>query len=68
MAPIVLTNGYHNHELLNGVKPKRAPGKLSSVEELVLKAFRVLIADLCQQFKGGHPGYLHSIFGNLLRY
>lgn len=22
----------------------------------VLKTFRILIADLCQQFKGGHPG------------
>jgi dihydroxyacetone synthase len=23
---------------------------------LVLKTFRLLIADLCQQFNGGHPG------------
>ncbi|EXJ75321.1 transketolase [Cladophialophora psammophila CBS 110553] len=30
--------------------------RLSSEEELVLKSFRVLIADLCQQFGGGHPG------------
>lgn len=24
--------------------------------DLVLRQFRCLIADLCQQFKGGHPG------------
>lgn len=30
---------------------------LSDQEDLVLKTFRLLIADLCQQFSGGHPGY-----------
>lgn len=25
---------------------------------LVLRTFRCLIADLCEQFKGGHPGYV----------
>jgi len=29
---------------------------LSREHDLVLKTFRLLIADLCQQFKGGHPG------------
>ena len=29
---------------------------LSPEHEHVLKTFRLLIADLCQQFKGGHPG------------
>lgn len=29
---------------------------LSNEHDLVLKTFRLLIADLCQQFKGGHPG------------
>jgi len=24
--------------------------------DLVLKTFRLLIADLCQQYNGGHPG------------
>lgn len=24
--------------------------------DVVLKSFRLLIADLCQQFGGGHPG------------
>ena len=25
---------------------------------LVLKTFRLLVADLCEQFNGGHPGYV----------
>ncbi|KAK5046880.1 hypothetical protein LTR84_007234 [Exophiala bonariae] len=29
---------------------------LTQEHDLVLKTFRLLIADLCQQFKGGHPG------------
>lgn len=32
--------------------------KLSQDHDLVLKTFRLLIADLCQQFSGGHPGYV----------
>jgi len=27
-----------------------------AVHPMVLKTFRILVADLCQQFKGGHPG------------
>ncbi|PNS18580.1 hypothetical protein CAC42_5119 [Sphaceloma murrayae] len=30
--------------------------KLSKEHDLVLKTFRVLIADLCAQYKAGHPG------------
>jgi dihydroxyacetone synthase len=30
----------------------------SSHHDHVLKSFRLLIADLCQQFGGGHPGYV----------
>lgn len=26
------------------------------IESLVLRTFRCLIADLCEQFRGGHPG------------
>lgn len=29
---------------------------LSLDHDLVLKTFRLLISDLCQQFNGGHPG------------
>ena len=28
----------------------------SATVDLVLRQFRCLIADLCQQFNGGHPG------------
>lgn len=31
--------------------------KLSREQDLVLKTFRILIADLCEQFNAGHPGY-----------
>jgi len=30
--------------------------KLTDEQDHVLKSFRLLIADLCQQFNGGHPG------------
>ena len=30
--------------------------KLSKEHDLVLKTFRLLIADLCSQFAAGHPG------------
>ena len=34
-----------------------APGKYSREDlQLVLQSFRLLIADLCQQFNMGHPG------------
>lgn len=29
---------------------------LSSEHDLVLKTYRILIADLCQQYNMGHPG------------
>jgi hypothetical protein len=31
--------------------------------DFVLKYFRAYIADLCQQFNGGHPGYVFSWSG-----
>lgn len=30
--------------------------KLSTEHDLVLRTFRLLISDLCQNFNGGHPG------------
>jgi dihydroxyacetone synthase len=42
--------------LTNGHEENKSVRKLSAEEELVLKTFRILIADLCQQFNGGHPG------------
>lgn len=38
--------------------------KLSKEHDHVLKTFRLLIADLCQQFNGGHPGYVSSVITN----
>jgi dihydroxyacetone synthase len=35
---------------------REAVQRLSSDQDHVLKSFRLLIADLCQQFNGGHPG------------
>lgn len=44
----------YKKETINGlVELKFEDAKLNS---LVLKTFRCLIADLCEQFKGGHPG------------
>ncbi|KAL2423977.1 Dihydroxyacetone synthase [Exophiala dermatitidis] len=40
---------------VSGSQPRKSPG-LSTEHDLVLKTFRILIADLCQQYKGGHPG------------
>lgn len=51
----------YGQNMMNGLKQEEAMEKesvqnLSSVHDLVLKTFRLLIADLCQQFGGGHPG------------
>ncbi|KAF2261209.1 hypothetical protein CC78DRAFT_570672 [Lojkania enalia] len=35
---------------------KSTTQQLSEIHDHVLKTFRLLIADLCQQFNGGHPG------------
>lgn len=44
-------------EVVNSEKSAAAPGQTSDDEvQLVLQNFRVLIADLCQQFNMGHPG------------
>ncbi|KAF9890549.1 hypothetical protein FE257_005680 [Aspergillus nanangensis] len=45
--------------LVNGASSKSAlplVQQLSKDHDLVLRTFRMLIADLCQQFGGGHPG------------
>jgi dihydroxyacetone synthase len=59
------TNGHsetqYGIQVVNGLKKeekleKSSVQKLSSEQEHVLKTFRLLIADLCEQFAGGHPG------------
>jgi dihydroxyacetone synthase len=32
----------------------------SEKHDLVLRVFRCLIADLCEQFGGGHPGFVYQ--------
>ncbi|KAH7406649.1 Transketolase, thiamine diphosphate binding domain-containing protein [Phaeosphaeria sp. MPI-PUGE-AT-0046c] len=44
--------GLQEEEKLEGSSVR----KLTSEQDHVLKTFRLLIADLCQQFNGGHPG------------
>ncbi|KAL1629797.1 hypothetical protein SLS56_005193 [Neofusicoccum ribis] len=45
-------DGILKEEQLEG----KSVAKLSPEHDHVLKCFRLLIADLCQQFNGGHPG------------
>lgn len=51
----------YGNNVVNGLKKeekieKSSVQKLSQEQDHVLKTFRLLIADLCQQFNGGHPG------------
>jgi dihydroxyacetone synthase len=59
------TNGHsetqYGTQVVNGLKKeeeleKSSVKKLSPQQEHVLRTFRLLIADLCEQFAGGHPG------------
>jgi len=47
-----LVDGLKKEELVE----QSSVQKLSKEHDHVLKTFRLLIADLCQQFNGGHPG------------
>lgn len=40
---------------------KSSVQKLSKEHDIVLKTFRILIADLCSAFNMGHPGYVEDI-------
>ena len=58
-----MTNGDANYgqKLVNGLEQEEQAesttvSRLSADHDLVLKTFRLLIADLCEQFGGGHPG------------
>lgn len=51
----------YGKSVVNGLKREEkleqgAVRRLSDEQDHVLKSFRLLIADLCQQFNGGHPG------------
>lgn len=48
----------------NGVKGANGVSSYTKLQgsetiDIVLRSFRCLIADLCQQYNGGHPGYVH---------
>jgi dihydroxyacetone synthase len=58
----VVANGHDANglNLKNGLMTAEAhevaSSSLTTEQDLALRTFRMLIADLCQQFKGGHPG------------
>lgn len=60
MAPGLTLNSYE--EVTSSLPTKALPNTISTAQfdsdenALVLKVFRSYIADLCEQFKGGHPG------------
>lgn len=53
-----------NGDKTNGDHAAISTLELKDVEktDFVLRTFRCLIADLCEQFKGGHPGYVSVQF------
>lgn len=68
MAPSVVEtqNGYSDIQQKQPSKLSDTGVKIASHEDhdLVLRTFRCLIADLCQQFGGGHPGYVSPPYPN----
>jgi hypothetical protein len=70
VAQTPLTNGHTTYgkiaigSIVNEEqKEANAISKLTPGQDIALKTFRILIADLCQQFKGGHPGYVSCFTG-----
>ena len=56
MAPIALNQEMSESPVKVSSDINRFNKDDSQVIDLVLRQFRCLIADLCQQFNGGHPG------------
>jgi dihydroxyacetone synthase len=50
-AALPVKSKANGHGASNGIQLDDA-----ETNSLVLRTFRCLIADLCEQFKGGHPG------------
>lgn len=57
MAPIAITPEATETPVAVSAEIKRIQTEDAETIDLVLRQFRCLIADLCQQFNGGHPGY-----------
>lgn len=56
MAPSAITpETQYDHTALSNVV-KLIKNDDAQTIDLALRQFRCLIADLCEQFKGGHPG------------
>ncbi|KAK0391177.1 hypothetical protein NLU13_0678 [Sarocladium strictum] len=56
MTPIALVDEMKESPAHGSVDVKRVNETDKEMIDLVLRQFRCLIADLCQQFNGGHPG------------
>lgn len=56
MAPIAISDDIKQSPIHVSTDIKRFNNEDSATVDLVLRQFRCLIADLCQQFNGGHPG------------
>ena len=56
MAPIALNQETRESPVKVSTDVNRFNKDDSHTIDLVLRQFRCLIADLCQQFNGGHPG------------
>jgi dihydroxyacetone synthase len=56
MAPIALVDEMKESPVHVSGDVKRVNETDKETIDLVLRQFRCLIADLCQQFNGGHPG------------
>ena len=62
MAPSAVNSVSHLPLEVTSLKNRASDGLINlkfegaELNDHVLKSFRCLIADLCEQFKGGHPG------------
>ncbi|KAH7131490.1 Transketolase, thiamine diphosphate binding domain-containing protein [Dactylonectria estremocensis] len=56
MAPSAITSDANELPVAVSAEIKRIQTEDSETIDLVLRQYRCLIADLCQQFNGGHPG------------
>jgi len=54
--PVQQKSTDYGHEAVDKILDKTVQNDAQSRHPLVLQTFRLLIADLCQQFGGGHPG------------
>lgn len=55
-APSAIVPEVQEEPVTNSSITKKPLIKDAQAVDLVLRQFRCLIADLCQQFNGGHPG------------